>query len=91
MSRNLNETETWEILKPICRELSQLVDEKKIVFVSAQENGDGSFTVKLKATWLHFAARGFRDSIADIEYDAGGVRMGLRSNGRPGNVYVEPA
>jgi hypothetical protein len=29
------------------------------------------------------------DSIGDIEYGSGKMRIGLRANGRPGNISIE--
>ncbi|WP_337861627.1 hypothetical protein [Nitrososphaera sp.] len=89
--KELSEAEAWEILKPVCRELFELVNEKMLGFVSASEEGNGSFTIRLKSSRLHFASRGFKDSIGDVEYGEGMLRVGLRANGRPGNVFVELA
>jgi hypothetical protein len=38
---------------------------------------------------LHFASRGFKDSIGDVEYGEGKLRIGLRANGMPGNIFIE--
>ena len=84
----LSEAEAWDILKPVCRELFELVkNEKALTFVSAIEN-NGAFTIQLKAGRLHFASRGFKDSIGDVEYGNGQLRIGLRANGRPGNIFI---
>jgi hypothetical protein len=89
--KELSEAEAWEILKPVCRELFELVNEKMLSFVSASEEGNGSFAIHLKSSRLHFASRGFKDSIGDIEYEGEGrkLRIGLRANGRPGNIFVD--
>ncbi|MEO9319964.1 MAG: hypothetical protein ABI361_04760 [Nitrososphaera sp.] len=89
MPRDLSAPDAMEALKPVCRELSHLLDEGLLSFVSAKENGDGSFAINLKASKFHFASRGFKDSIGDIEYGSGSLKIGLRSSGRPGIVYVE--
>ncbi len=89
LSKELSEKETWEIIKPVCRELYELVNEGMLKFISATEKGDGTFLVNLKSSRLHFASRSFKDSIGDIEYEAGKMRIGLRANGRPGNIIVE--
>lgn len=89
LSKELSEKETWEIIKPVCRELYELVNEGMLKFISATEKGDGTFLVNLKSSRLHFASRSFKDSIGDIEYEAGKIRIGLRANGKPGNIIVE--
>ncbi len=63
--------------------------KKMVMFVSATENNDGSFTINLKSSRIHLASRGFKDSIGDVEYGSGKMRIGLRANGRPGNVSIE--
>ncbi len=90
VGKDLEEAEAWEILKPVCRELFELVNEKMINFVSASES-NGTFTINLKSSRLHFASRGFKDSIGDVEYGAGKLRIGLRANGMPGNIFIELA
>ena len=90
MGKDLAEVEAWEILKPVCRELFELVSEKMINFVSASES-NGAFTINLKSSRLHFASRGFKDSIGDVEYGEGKLRIGLRANGMPGNIFIELA
>lgn len=52
-------------LKPVCRELFELVNEKMLNFISASES-NGAFTINLKATRPHSASRGFKDSIGDV-------------------------
>ncbi len=89
MTKELTETEAWDIVKPICRELSELVNEKMVNFISANENGDGSFLIKLRSRRIHLASRGFKDSIGDIEYGDGKIRVGLRAGGRPGMIFIE--
>lgn len=85
---DLSEAQAWDILKPVCRELFELVNEKMLSFVSASES-NGAFSIQLKSTRLHFASRGFKDSIGDVEYGEGKLRIGLRANGRPGNVFID--
>ena len=90
LEKDLTEKETWEIIKPVCRELYQLVDRDNIQFVSAARNEKtGTYKVSLKSNRLHFASRGLKDSIGDIEYEQGRIRIGLRANGIPVNVFVE--
>lgn len=87
----LSEAEAWEIVKPVCRELFELVNEKMVAFVSGTESDGGTYTINLEASRIHLASRGFRDSIGDIEYGDGSLRIGLRANGRPGNIFVKLA
>jgi hypothetical protein len=87
---NLTDKETWEIIKPVCRELYELVDGENIQFESGSRNEKtGTYQVNLKSNRLHFASRGLKDSIGDIEYEHGKIRIGLRANGIPVNVFVE--
>lgn len=88
--RELSEAEAWEILKPVCRELFELVNEKMLTFVSASESS-GAFSIHLKSNRLHFASRGFKDGIGDVEYGDGKLRIGLRAGGRPGNIFIDLA
>jgi hypothetical protein len=88
MMTNISEEQAWEILKPMCRELYELVNEKMLTFVSASES-NGAFSINLRSSRLHFASRGFKDSIGDIEYADGKLRIGLRSGGRPGNITID--
>lgn len=90
MTAELSEAQAWEILKPVCRELFELVNEKMLTFVSASESS-GAFSIHLKSSRLHFASRGFKDSIGDVEYGEGRLRIGLRAGGRPGNIFVDLA
>lgn len=87
---DLSEEQAWDILKPVCRELHELVNEKMLTFVSASES-NGAFSIQLKSSRLHFASRGFKDSIGDVEYGEGKLRIGLRAGGRPGNVVIDLA
>jgi hypothetical protein len=47
------------------------------------------YKINLKCSRLHFASRGFKDSIGDIEYEQGNIRIGLRANGIPANLFIE--
>lgn len=85
---DLSEEQAWDILKPVCRELFELVNERMLTFVSASESS-GAFSIHLKSSRLHFASRGFKDSIGDVEYGDGKLRIGLRAGGMPGNVFVD--
>lgn len=91
MAKIIPEPEAWNIIKPVCRELFELVNEKMVSLISATENSDGSFLINLKSRRIHLASRGFKDSIGDFEYGDGKIRVGLRANGRPGNILIELA
>ena len=88
MPKELSEIEAWEIIKPVCRELFELTNEKMVKFVSATESDNGMYSIYLKSSRIHLASRGFKDSIGDLEYGDGALRIGLRANGRPGNIFI---
>ena len=84
------EQKAWEILKPICRELYELVESNNLKFISGEYNdATSSYKINLSSSKLHFASRGFRDSIGDIEYNEGKIRIGSRANGVPVNIFVD--
>ncbi len=88
--KELTENEAWEILKPVCRELFDLVNQGNIKFMSGNINeSNGTCKINIKSSHLHFASRGIRDSIGDIEYTKGKIRIGLRANSVPINIYVD--
>jgi hypothetical protein len=90
LNKSISEKEAWEIIKPVCRELYELVNEGNIQFASGTYNeGDGTYKVNLKCSRIHLASRGFKDNIGDIEYKQGNIRIGLRANGVPANLFVE--
>ena len=88
MPKELSEAEVWEIIKPVCRELFELTNEKMVKFVSGTESDSGTYAINLKSSRIHLASRGFKDSIGDVEYGDGTLRIGLRANGRPGNIFI---
>ncbi|HET6588916.1 MAG TPA: hypothetical protein VFG45_02005 [Candidatus Nitrosocosmicus sp.] len=89
MNIQLKEEECWALLRPVCRELDDLVKEGHLKFVSGQHcEKDGIYTLNLEGDHLHFASRGIRDSIGDVMYDMNKIRIGLRSGGIPINVFV---
>ena len=84
------EEEAWNILKPICRELDELKNEGHMKFLSGLHNEiDGTYKINLRSNHLHFASRGLKDSIGDISYETGRIRIGMRANGIPVNIFVE--
>jgi len=90
LSKELLEEEAWNIIKPICRELDELRNEDHIQFLSGLHNEkDGTYKINLRSNHLHFASRGLKDSIGDISYETGIIRIGMRANGIPINIFVE--
>ena len=76
MNKSISEKEAWEIIRPVCRELYDLVNEGNIQFVSGCYNeGNGTYKINLKCSRIHLASRGFKDSIGDIEYKQGNIRI----------------
>lgn len=85
----LKEEECWELLRPVCRELDDLVRDGHLKFLSGHRNeNEGTYVLNLESDHLHFASRGIRDSIGDVMYDLNKMRIGLRSGGIPINVFV---
>jgi hypothetical protein len=90
LNKTLDEKESFEFIKPLCRELYELIKQNHIEFVSGFFNEtNGTYKINIKSSRLHFASRGLKDSIGDLEYEKGKLRIGLRSNGVPANVFVD--
>jgi hypothetical protein len=90
LSKELSEGEAWEVVKPVCRELYDLASGGNVQFVSGVYNKEnGTYKINLKCNRIHLASRGFRDSIGDIEYESGKIRVGLRANGVPVNLIAD--
>lgn len=90
LTKEIAETEAWNIIKPICRELDELINNGNLKFLSGLQNeNDGTYKINLRSNHLHFASRGLKDSIGDISYEAGKIRIGMRANGIPINIFVE--
>jgi len=90
LTRELSAEEAWNIIKPICRELDDLRNEDHIQFLSGLYNeNDGTYKINLRSNHLHFASRGLKDSIGDLSYETGRIRIGMRANGIPINIFVE--
>jgi hypothetical protein len=86
----IDEEVAWKLLKPVCREIDELIGGKELQFLSGQHNeNDDTYVLKLKSKHLHFASRGLRDSIGDVAYKDGNLRIGLRSGGVPLNIFVQ--
>jgi len=90
MIKDLTSKESFEIIKPICRELYELIEKNHIQFVSGTLNeSNGTYKINIKSNRLHFATRGLKNSIGDIEYENGKIRIGIRANNIPVNVFVD--
>ena len=90
LNKSILQEKAWEIIKPICRELDDLVAAGNIQFASGIYNeSNGTYKINLKCSRIHLASRGFKDSIGDIEYQQGSIRIGLRANGIPANLFIE--
>jgi hypothetical protein len=90
LDKPISEKEAWEIIKPVCRELYDLTNAGNIRFASGtHSDSNGMYKINLKCSRIHLASRGFKDSIGDIEYEQGNIRIGLRANGIPANLFIE--
>jgi hypothetical protein len=90
LDKPISEKEAWDIIKPVCRELYDLTNAGNIQFASGSYNEtNGMYKINLKCSRIHLASRGFKDSIGDIEYQQGSIRIGLRANGIPANLFIE--
>ena len=90
LDKSVSQKEAWEIIKPVCRELDDLTNAGNIQFASGSYNeSNRMYKINLKCSRLHLASRGFKDSIGDIEYEQGNIRIGLRANGIPANLFIE--
>ncbi len=90
LDKPISEKEAWETIKPVCRELYDLTTAGNIQFASGSYNeSNGMHKINLKCSRIHLASRGFKDSIGDIEYEQGNIRIGLRANGIPANLFIE--
>jgi hypothetical protein len=90
LSSVLREEEAWILIKPICRELYELINSGEVKFLDGSHNEkDGSYKIYLKCSKIHLASRGLFDKIGDIEYQNKKLRIGLRSNKIPLNIIIE--
>ena len=88
LDKPISQEEAWEIIKPVCRELYDLTNAGNIRFASGTySESNGMYKINLKCSRIHLASRGF--SIGDIEYQQGSIRIGLRANGIPANLFIE--
>ena len=90
LDKPISEKEAWDIIKSVCRELYDLTNAGNIQFASGSySESNGMYKINLKCSRIHLASRGFKDSIGDIEYEQGNIRIGLRANGIPANLFIE--
>jgi hypothetical protein len=83
----LYKEEVWKIMQQ--GELSDLVNGGYIQLLSGSyDEREGSYKINLKSSQIHLASRGFKDSIGDVEYSQGKMRIGLRANGIPVNILL---
>lgn len=86
----MREEEAWNMIKPICRELYELINSGEVQFLDGSNNEkDGSYKIYLKCSKIHLASRGIFDNIGDIEYQNKRLRIGLRSNKIPLNLIID--
>jgi hypothetical protein len=85
----LKEEEAWNLIRPVCRELDELVKLGKVHFLSGFHNErEGSYK-DLKCSKIHLSSRGIFDKIGDIEYQNHQLRIGFRSNKIPLNLLID--
>jgi hypothetical protein len=85
LDKSISQKQAWEIIKPVCRELYDLVNAGNIQFASGIYNeSNGTYKINLKCSRIHLASRGFKDNIEE-----GNIRIGLRANGIPANLFIE--
>lgn len=85
----MKEEEAWNFIRPVCRELDELVNLRKVKSYLA-------FIVKekvhirfiLSAAKFIFHSRGIFDKIGDIEYQNNKLRIGFSSNKIPLNLII---
>jgi hypothetical protein len=86
----LREEEAWTLIRPVCRELDELVNLRKVKFLSSSHNEkEGSYKIYLQCSKIHLSSRSIFDNIGDIEYQNNKLRIGLRSNKIPLNLIVD--
>ncbi|HEX6293822.1 MAG TPA: hypothetical protein VFZ46_01590 [Nitrososphaeraceae archaeon] len=78
------------MIRPVCRELDELVNLRKVKFLSGSHNEkEGSYKIYLQCSKIHLSSRCIFDNIGDIEYQNNKLRIGLRSNKIPLNLIVD--
>ena len=78
------------IIKKLLPRIAAEPQAGNIQFASGSYNESNEmYKINLKCSHIHLASRGFKDSIGDIEYQQGNIRIGLRTNGIPANLFIE--
>lgn len=86
----MREEGAWTLIRPVCRELDELVNLRKVKFLSSSHNEkEGSYKIYLQCSKIHLSSRSIFDNIGDIEYQNNKLRIGLRSNKIPLNLIVD--
>jgi len=86
----LKEEEAWQLIRPVCRELDELVNLGKVKFLSGFRNeNEGSYKIYLQCSKIHISSRGIFDKIGDIEYQNNKLRIGFSSNKIPLNLLID--
>lgn len=49
----------------------------------------GLYKINLKSSYVYLASMRIKDSIGNVEYSQGKMRIGLRANGIPVNIFVD--
>lgn len=87
---DLKEEEAWNLIRPVCRELDELVNLGKVKFLSGfHSEREGSYKIYLKCSKIHLSSRGIFDKIGDIEYQNNKLRIGFSSNKMPLNLMID--
>lgn len=86
----MKEEEAWKLIRPVCRELDELVNLGKVKFLSGFRNvNEGSYKIYLQCSKIHISSRGIFDKIGDIEYQNNKLRIGFSSNKIPLNLLID--
>ena len=86
----MKEDEAWNLIRPVCRELDELVNLGQVKFLSGfHSETEGSYKIYLKCSKIHLSSRGIFDKIGDIEYQNNKLRIGLSSNKLPLNLVID--
>ena len=85
----MKEEESWNFIRSVCRELDELVNLRKVKFLSGfHSEREGSNKIYLKCSKIHLSSRGIFDTIGDIEYQNNKLRIGFSSNKIPLNLII---
>ena len=86
----MREEEAWTLIRPVCRELDELINLGKVKFLSGSYNEkEGSYKIYLQCSKIHLSSMSIFDNIGDIEYQNNKLRVGLRSNKIPLNLIID--